>query len=266
MPFRLIKYLRYFENAKKPYIFTKTPKGIPFIGKINDFNTFFYLLIPNSNSHILNLLNSKMEAKSVFLDIGANVGLIGVNIAKSNEKCNVYAFEPYPDTFIRAAATIALNELNNMEIFQLALGDSEGEISFNFPYGHSGGASALPIQADSVLGKPKYDTIKVRCTTLDSFVEERKIPHVDLMKIDVEGYEPNVLRGAKKVIARDAPSFLYEYNHLAAAAGWNCRDIEKIIQETGRKYKYSVLHQNGELTEYPPKDGEDVDIFAECVG
>jgi len=83
--------------------------------------------------------------------------------------------------------------------------------------------------------------------------------------IDVEGYEPNVLRGAKRVIARDAPSFLYEYNHLAAAAGWSCEDIEKIIQETGRKYKYSVLHQNGELTEYPPKDGEAVDIFAECM-
>jgi len=262
----LIRILCSLDFKNKPLFISETPDGIKYCERINFYDSLLWYLDPNHNNAIINKIKQNIKPNFVYFDIGANVSMIAIKIAMHvKDNGSVYAFEPVPETCQRAEATIAINGLTNISLFQLALGDSESKISFNFPYGHSGGASALPLHADSVLSKQNCDTINVRCTTLDSFVEERKIPHVDLMKIDVEGYEANVLRGAQKIIARDGPSFLYEYNDCAAAAGWSCEDIEKIIEETGRKYKYSVLHQNGELTEYPPKDGEDVDIFAECV-
>lgn len=265
LPEKYIKILKIFRKSKHPYFISNTPNDKVIIGRIDDYDSFAWILNPNTNQHIIRLLKSKMKSESVFMDIGANIGLISLNLLSNDIQPKlIYAFEPSPDTYKRAASTLALNHINSIKLFSIALGDFNGQIPFNLPYGHSGGATALSKQDYNYLNQQGCNTIKVTCNTLDRFCDNHDIKHIDLMKIDVEGYELNVLNGAINVISRDAPTFLYEYNQCAKIAGWTYEDIEDIVTSTGRRYKYSVLHKNGEHTTYPPEEAVGVDILAEC--
>ena len=120
----------------------------------------------------------------IVLDIGANVGEFAL---RANELgATVYAFEPDPIVFS------ALQMNLPCEAFNLAIYHKEGALKF---YSAVNGA-------DSSLIEPKhFDTVvEVRSQTLDSFVEERGIQCIALLKCDAEGAEPEVLKGARNAL------------------------------------------------------------------
>jgi FkbM family methyltransferase len=148
---------------------------------------------------------AKMEAVlkllkpgSTFIDIGANIGdfsLLAASVAGSAGR--VLAFEPESTNCGLMKRNIELNGYKNIEVFQLALSDSNGEASL-YLGDRCDYHSLLRDQPERKAG-----VIAVKTRTLDSFLEEFGQNRVDMIKVDVEGAELEVLRGAREVLRRN---------------------------------------------------------------
>ncbi len=150
------------------------------------------------------LLTSLARDGGVVFDVGANIGFYGVLMGMASEDAEVYCFEPHPVTSGHVREHISLNHMRNVELVQAALSDAPGVLPL---YDHGGGDEGKFSLRDGAEG---MGAVSVPVITLDAFVAERELGRVCLIKVDVEGFEPEVLMGARETIARDAPSLCLE--------------------------------------------------------
>ena len=122
------------------------------------------------------------------VDVGANIGAFSLYQAITKHAERVIAFEPSPQVFPRLLKNVELNGLGNVTAINAAVGDMAGLLSFS-----EGRMSMNGHVSES-------GPLKVPCVTLDG--ELRDIPRIDILKIDTEGYEAQVLRGASDVLTR----------------------------------------------------------------
>lgn len=136
------------------------------------------------------LQNILFKQEDIVFDCGANSGDLFLKLSKYINADNYYAFEPNPADF----NVLRSNALGAENLFNLALGNVDSELTFYI--GTSGG--------DSSLIEPKtYDSkAVVRVVRLDSFMVERKINSVKLLKLEAEGFEPEILEGLGAMILR----------------------------------------------------------------
>jgi len=144
-----------------------------------------------------------LSSNTVF-DIGSYTGVYALVAAKSNRKLKVSAFEPNPDLFSALEKNLKLNRIRNVKSEQMALDDQPGEAYLYL--NHDIQTSIGSLIQSSTAGKK----VLVRKTTLDSYCENYSINSVDLIKIDVEGYETNVLQGGSSIIKKSSPIILME--------------------------------------------------------
>lgn len=127
------------------------------------------------------------------IDAGANVGLFSILFGKLAKR--VYAFEP-SDTVQSLEKNLCTNNVTNIEIVNLALGDKvESKVDKIY----------------KVWGEQPVES-NFRFTTIDAFVSERNL-HVDAIKIDVDGFDYEVLLGAEKTLKTQKPIVGVEINH-----------------------------------------------------
>jgi FkbM family methyltransferase len=139
------------------------------------------------------------------VDVGANTGLFTLLAATVNPQATVHAFEPFPPALDLLEANLRSNRLDNVRLHRAALSDQPGlmPLHFNEALRLTQGAS-LQARADRV------HQLEVPVVRLDDFLAAEGIGTLDLLKIDVEGYEPQVLRGAEQAITRDKPEIICE--------------------------------------------------------
>lgn len=134
----------------------------------------------------------------VFIDIGAHAGYFTLIASAVVKDGTVHCFEPVPENYDHVKKIIKLNCLENVKVNQAILGNHVGKIGFQ-----EGKTSST--------GKVDLDSnLKFESTTLDAYVEGKRINKIDLIKIDVEGYGSYVLEGAKKVIKKYLPNIIME--------------------------------------------------------
>jgi FkbM family methyltransferase len=152
------------------------------------------------------LLQREMRAGDVAWDIGAHIGFFTVLMARrAGPDGRVYAFEPVDRNAVRLEENVEANALHNVVICPAAVGDTNGFVSF------SDGATSLEGRIDETGG------MRVECVTIDSAVEAGCLPPT-LMKVDVEGAEAAVIRGAAATIATYGPRMLIEIHSAVAGA------------------------------------------------
>ncbi|MAS04771.1 MAG: hypothetical protein CL534_08780 [Ahrensia sp.] len=145
------------------------------------------------------------------LDIGANYGHFTLAAAKAvGPNGNVVSFEPNPKAYARLLVHLDLNRLSWVTAKNAGLSDRAGRMKLSIPQVNSG---------EATFGLTRYEdvsTIDVPVYTVDEFLGDKKF---DFIKIDVEGFEMHVLRGAKRIIERDRPLILTEVvgRHLESA-------------------------------------------------
>ena len=144
-----------------------------------------------------------LSSNTVF-DIGSYTGVYALVAAKSNRKLKVSAFEPNPDLFSALEKNLKLNRIRNVKSEQMALDDQPGEAYLYL--NHDIHTSIGSLIQSTTAGKK----VLVRKTTLDIYCENYSINSVDLIKIDVEGYETNVLQGGSSIIKKSSPIILME--------------------------------------------------------
>ncbi len=165
----------------------------------------------------MRLLPFLIRPGSTAIDVGANVGVYTYALLRS---CRVEAFEPFPHE------TVALRALRNnrLRVHNVALSDHDGSIQLHVPmFGDQpflSNATSMPLTG-------RHQTVEVQCKKLDDF----PLIDVSFMKIDVEGHEVKVLRGAEATIARWRPSLLIEIEqrHLLISM----EEVFKYIESLG---------------------------------
>lgn len=153
-----------------------------------------------------------VEDDSVCLDIGANIGLISLAISQLNPKSKVYSFEPTPEIFNLLKSNIEANSIKNIVPSQLALSDKKQKLNFINVNNYSAGNFSLNPEFSGKRKEVFGEYIQVQADTLDSWMEKNKLKKLDFIKLDVEGSELQVLKGAKKTLQKYRPYVAMEFN------------------------------------------------------
>ena len=178
-------------------------------------------------------LKAFLRAGDVFVDVGANIGLFSLIAAdRVGTLGTVYAFEPCRKTFQRLVENTELNHFRNIQCFRLALSDERGESPF---YASEDGFDAWNSFAPPIQGK-SFSKEMIPCETWDRFAHTHDlVGRVTMMKIDVEGWESRVLKGARESFSReDAPLLQVEFtDKTAASAGSSCMELYHTLRDFG---------------------------------
>jgi FkbM family methyltransferase len=146
-------------------------------------------------------LESTLRSVDVFIDVGAHVGyytLMGARLAKE-----VIAFEPNPSNYKFLRFNVFLNRLNNVKAVGAAVSDFNGHAKLYLP---KQGKRSLSDQG--TLAYEGKDSVEVPVVMLDTFLE--RIDSQSVIKVDVEGAELNVIKGALKTIAKGVRLIIVE--------------------------------------------------------
>jgi FkbM family methyltransferase len=249
-PSHLHHLLRRLGRTDKPFFVARTADGIAFVGDYRDAYAARCAVNPAHDAPLLDYLKPRLEhLNGALLDIGANIGIIAATIATLlQEREEVLAFEPSPETAACAAATFALNDLKRVRLFPIALGSADAETAFFTAPGHSEEASL-----NRGAFKAGWVETKVSCRSLDSLMQSGVLGPVGLLKIDVEGHEPEVVRGAKQVLKDYRPDVIFEYHAaIAPRLGWSATDVTALIEQAGR-YRFHIIGE-GQIPFPPPSN------------
>ena len=182
------------------------------------------------------LLRSYLSMASgpiVLLDIGANVGNWterALRYSRGSRSLRVYAFEPAPAA--RALLEGRFAGHPSVVVKAVALSDVVGRARFYIGEPTAGTNSLSAISGQT--------TIDVDVLTLDEYLEDEGIPSVGLVKVDTEGFDMNVLRGAGKTLAAGRIEVIqFEYNWRWIVARNSLRDVFQLIE--GKPYRLGKL-------------------------
>jgi FkbM family methyltransferase len=142
------------------------------------------------------LVRKVLKPGMSFVDVGANVGFFTL-LASSlvGPSGRVFALEPSLPVFQRLEATLRENGISQARAFSLALGAEPGTLNLHFT------ALTDSNHTPSMIVQEGARTVPVQVRTLDDCLEEWGLERVDLLKVDVEGFEPRVFAGASRALA-----------------------------------------------------------------
>jgi FkbM family methyltransferase len=144
------------------------------------------LFNPDYNTAELDFLRAHTPAGGVLVDVGANVGTYAMALARHvGSTGKVIAIEPHPVTHARLAFNRAASGFTQVVLVPAAAGPSDGELMIETDGDNLG--------ASHITGKLSGNSIKVPSLRLQSILDNAGVPHVDALKIDVEGFEDRVL-------------------------------------------------------------------------
>jgi len=166
---------------------------------------------PNGPVDIQQLFEALCKEDSNVIDVGANIGVTAVIAGLLASEGSVLALEPVKATFEYLVRNIERSKLTNIRCLNAAASSAEGHVQVVTRPGHS---FASFVGYDEVLERyAGYDEERVEAVTLDRLVERSGMSRVDFIKIDVEGFELEVLRGCPQLLERFQPTVLLEANH-----------------------------------------------------
>jgi FkbM family methyltransferase len=159
--------------------------------------------VPFGTSWIADLAFFSKGNKPInILDVGANKGQTALSLGRAFNKARIYCFEPAPSTFETLKHQIRSNR--NIRPYHLALGEAPG----------TGRVTNVPLSGGNTLLLEEKGTeaaakaVEVRISTVDEFCSEMRVEEVELLKIDTEGYEMNVLKGAEQLLLKGKIKFI----------------------------------------------------------
>lgn len=178
---------------------------LAYVPKHVDVTAGYRLMKPESDNLQVDLM---CRPGDTVLDIGANVGDWTLSMAlRVGLNGRVLAFEPVPYLAEAIAKTSRINRQDQVEVHNLALSSEDGTAEFSVEQGNSGGSRLGHMAGD-------FSSISVPTRRLDSLLAERPdIERIDFIKIDVEGFELQVLQGARATLARFRPPLILESGH-----------------------------------------------------
>jgi len=173
---------------------------------------------------VIDCICSHAAKHRTFIDVGAHIGIITTAVAHLFERC--LAIEPSPQNITQLRRAVQSKRLKNCQVIACALGDRVG---FATLYLSESDTNANSLAKREDLGKG----IQVPVTTLDLLVEETGTTGPFLIKIDIEGYELFVLRGAERTLAKECTVISEFWTWGLESAGCKAKDYLEFMKERG---------------------------------
>ena len=193
---------------------------------VRAFSDDLYFVIPKREGDVNEIILNLLKEGDVFVDVGANVGYYSVLGGKIvGERGQVISIEPIPTTAKVLRFNIKLNRLRNVKVLQNAAWDNNEVISMYVPRGLFGLAHVCNFKSS--------ENFLVEGVTLDKVLSNYS--KVDLLKIDAEGSDYRVLRGARKTLERT--------RYVIVEASREIDEIIQLLKEVGfqiRKLKFTT--------------------------
>ncbi len=163
----------------------------------------------------IDFVRSLIEPGMQVVDVGANYGVYALSASAAvGADGSVWAFEPDPAVAMLLRRSGALNGFTCLNVIGMAVSDAAGEGILSVAE-NSELNCLLPEDASTSQAEGGSQLLKVPVTTLDDCRAEHGWSRVDFLKIDAEGQEAAVVRGARKLLLSDAPLVMAEYKHGA---------------------------------------------------
>lgn len=194
----------------------------------------------------LNLVLSRLTEGSIFVDVGANIGAYTLPCSrKVGAGGLVVSIEASPRMYEYLKYNVDKNALSNVRVLNMAIGNRVGASAFWEAPPSSFGMGSLAPQFHN-------DPVQVSASTLDAVLESLQVGHVNVLKIDVEGFEEAVFLGGEKLLrGRTPPTILFEFLDWAEArAGFRPGGAQAIL----RRWGYSLWTLADFLRRLPPLD------------
>jgi len=208
--------------SKGTFRYTKV-NGVDLKLDISDYvNHYVYFnFVDKGLDHLLSVASN---FKVVF-DVGANIGYTALRLSQELEQSGiVYAFEPDPYNFKRLEENVNLNPQSSINIERYGLGNQEGRLKLAVVTTDNLGGNRISIEADG-----DYNWIDI--TTIDIFCTKHQLSMVDLIKIDVEGFEFNVLKGAEQLILNLRPILYVEIDDInLSQQGTSAKELVRFLE------------------------------------
>jgi FkbM family methyltransferase len=185
-------------------------------------------------SDLKNKFNIKVEC--VF-DVGANYGQTALHYFEEFPKVSIYSFEPVAASFKKLEENTKGKD--SIKCFHFALGDKEEELEISLFDEANSQLNSLKSSNSGSGGKKE----KIKVRTLDGFVLENNIREIDLLKIDTEGFEINVLNGAKKMLAEKKVNAVLCETALAKSNKRNTQLVELMELLEEKNYFFVGLYE-----------------------
>lgn len=184
-----------------------------------------------------------LHDKNLF-DVGAYVGDSAVVLSRYT-KGSIFCFEPVSFHANLIQQTLELNNITTSVIIEhLALGDCCGEVEIKGLFTGSSGASIVSSrQSSSDDASTKFFSEKTSLVTVDSYVAQKELSNVGLIKMDIEGAEKAAIIGAEKTIREFRPHLLISIYHTPD----DFFDIKPMIESWNLGYKFKVRRCPGSL-------------------
>lgn len=216
-----------------------------FLNKLSNYGLNFGVASGYANYsgelHIIKKVKSKNEIKPVIFDVGANVGDWSkylINVYK-NESYSLHMFEPVKNAFNILNQNIKYS--SNRFFNNIALGDQKGYINIHFDTKAQGSAGAFIEGSISE---------KVNITTLDQYCLDNSIKKIHFLKMDVQGYEFQILKGAKQLLQSKSINFIqFEIDEPCIENRIFFKDFWKLLCQDYKIY-HSLYNGLIEIKEY----------------
>jgi FkbM family methyltransferase len=235
------------------------------MAQLIDWNVFAYRSYGYCELSLLDALATEIRRKKdslCFCDIGANVGHHTLFMSQRADR--IVAFEPFAGVRELIEQKIALNHLTNVKVVPYALGETDEVLQY-YPGGaaNSGSGTFLPEEAGTY-----QEPIFVQVRNGDQLFAELALPKIDLMKVDVEGFEALVFRGLTARIHEDRPPILSEMSDRSRVSFgteenfrtffWDDAVFAEVTGRSGRSFqlkpfRFDTTH---EMLIVPPEMGD----------
>lgn len=189
-----------------------------------------------------NNLKPNLPEDPVIFDVGANEGRYADFMLSVFPKANLYCFEPHPKTFSRLEERV--KGKSNVKTFNLALGSERGSSLLFERSDHPEGSEMASLHKSVITDfhKTKSVAIDTVIETVDSIVATHKLEKIDFLKVDVEGHELEVLKGAAQTIKDNKLKIIqFEFNHPNVESKVFMSDFRKLLEG----YQFFRLLENG---------------------
>ncbi|MGA2418429.1 MAG: FkbM family methyltransferase, partial [Candidatus Staskawiczbacteria bacterium] len=170
-------------------------------------------------------------------------------------KGKVFSFEPVPSQLQKLKRNIKINRFRNVVPEPLALGSEKGFVNMYVCLDGDEALSSLRLPAEDINSRKKI--IQVPITTLDDYVNKFSILSLDFVKIDVEGGELNVLKGATNILKTLRPVLMCEVQDKRTRQwGYSASDIYKFLENYD--YSWFGTDKNGSLKPFKSREKHDI--------
>jgi FkbM family methyltransferase len=227
--------LRLLNHAGYRFHKSTSVLGFPYLIKLNDnFSQSQYLSPYDNIPEIISCAAyCRTQGRSVVLDVGAHSGFFATQLNQllRNQpgEVELYSFEPTAPTFTDLFQHLGgVPHSDSIRIIPVALSDTKEWVSISYEEKDSMLAQIIPKSGDARLKGPTYIGASM---TLDSFVSKFSISPV-VLKIDVEGFEMNVLLGAQKTLTDNLPAICIEWNpETAKQTGTDMAGLANLLRD-----------------------------------